>query len=106
MKELELIGIALDGGSRLYVERKNMKELTAVGMYKDGGSKRFVSTDGEEYWQCFRLGTAWEHLQGKLFIGNINDENQVLAKGEFVLISKNKAVMGLSVETRTTLVQK
>jgi len=64
-----------------------MKILKCTGIYKDGGSRSYIDNNGQKYW----LNNQFKHKdKGKLFLGNINDKEPILAKGHFCLKNLNK----------------
>lgn len=62
-------------------------KLKKIGTYKDGGSESYRSIDGplEFYWRSFAKGKKYADDYGKLFKGDINDDNPILALGKFEL---------------------
>lgn len=53
--------------------------------YKDGGSKSYIDKDDNEYWVDFSINSKYRGTYGKLYKGNINNKNPILAKGKFIL---------------------
>lgn len=64
-----------------------MIKLRYTGTYKDGGSESFKDNRGNEYWLDNSIGTK---TPGKLFKGNINNNNPQLAEGEYELIYQSE----------------